>query len=307
MLQKARELTPGLLACSLLLLAGCATPEVASQLAKGGQGWGKLSLFGRRDGLANLSITVIDNRPRSFRTQSFTDAGATDSYAAYNGILFKLTNSVKLRGAKYVALAASGSVYNAAFTGLPSDSNANDYNLVVGLYRNVTTPTATTDAAYVNSDLTYKVGEGYTSFPLTAGTTYAATVTINAVGQINLDSGTTFVNSFALPTFEAGDTTATCAFKLNLADDPTVTNAAAWVAAASNSVPISGTRLAIASTSLPAGTGASYNSTSLPGFNGLTAGTYYFVVEASSSTGLVSRRFRLFQVENSATLSVNLN
>lgn len=252
---------------------------------------GEVSFFEHADGAGAVSIHVIDQRPR--KVQDLADADPS-----YNGVLFRLSNPHKLTSARVLALPANGNVYAAAFTGVPSDSGAN-YFLTVGLYRNIQSPQLASDPGY--SELSNKAGEGGSvGFLVTPGQTTTVTVKINAVGDLELDSLSTVIDH-ANPVFVAGDPDAFV--------DTNVTALKSPLAQALNLYVLGNSGTATVSTKTlsrdvwPSSPQTATLSFPVPA----QFGNYQLCVEESSGSAVLSRRYKVFSVEEPATVSVSLD
>ncbi|MNX60257.1 hypothetical protein D3C86_911590 [compost metagenome] len=287
-----RYLAGTLLAASLLVSAGCAA-TTAGDLWPGASGSdrGPVSYFSGAHGTASLTIKVVDQRAN----RGVQSLGEADQY---NGVLFKLTNTAKLKAPMVAAVGKQGGTYGMVFTKLPSDGAAN-YSLVAGLYRNVGTPTDPSDTAYAT--LGAKVGEGVSAnFTLEPGQNKAITITINAVGELTFDS-TTYVLHPTMPTFLSGDTSLTMtSLGLSGANTPLGAELKTYfVDTASHSVP--GTE---ATASLPAHQDATV-SLKVPTVTGLSAANYWVYTELSSGSTILSTRMRAVTVEPTASINVD--
>lgn len=172
-----------------LSLAGCAGLQTTEIPLSQGANGAPVNFFESEQG--SVTIRIVDQRP--YAVQYLGDADS-----AYNALLFRLTNTSKLKAPMLKSVAKSGSTYNLVFDKLPSDSQAR-YSLVVGLFRNVSTVTDSQDAAF--SVLDNKVGEGKSAnFTLAPGESKSLTIVINAVGQLYFDSATYVIDS-TMPTF----------------------------------------------------------------------------------------------------------
>jgi len=290
-LNQHRNLAGSLLAASVLATAGCAATTLSGPLGLGDAraDRGPVSYFSGANGTSGLTIKIVDQRPGR-GVQSIVHADT------YNGVLFKLTNTAKLKASKLAAVASQGGAYSMVFTNLPSDSAAN-YSLVAGLYRNVTTPTDTADGAYSNLDA--KVGEGASAnFSLTPGENKSVTITINAVGALSFDSAT-YVLDATMPTFLSGDTSITMTSQ-DLRGDTNPLGAelkAYFVNAASQAV-------TVATASVPASSNATV-SLNVPAATGTSAVNYWVYAELASGSTVLSRRSRVVTVEPTASVNVD--
>ncbi len=286
-----RNIAGLVLATSILVTAGCATTLA------GGALWpsdhradrGPIGYFPEANGTSSLTIKIVDQRSR-LGIQSIDHADT------YNGVLFKLANSAKLKAPQLAAVSSQGGAYNMVFSSLPSDSAAN-YSLVAGLYRNVGTPADSADSAY--SDLDAKVGEGASeNFSLNPGENKSVTITINAVGQLSFDS-TTYVLDSVMPTFLSGDTTITMTSQ-DLRGDKNPMGAelkAYFVDAASQTV-------AVATASIPPSSDAAIT-LNVPTVTGTAGSNYWVFAELATGSTVLSRRSRVVTVEPTASINVD--
>lgn len=298
MRQKLAPLAPGLSALFLLLLAGCTAPQLTHRLLDAPKTSGPLNLFGQAGGTGALSIRIVDQRPR--KVQSFADA------EAFSAVFFRLSNSVKLKASIETATDSHGAgspTYTAVFPSIPADPGGN-YTLSVGLFRNIATPSATTDPAFGN--VLNKVGEGAsTSIAINPGEVKNITLVINAVGDFFVDAPILKVNS-ASPILMSGGQ-AIVDTRVNTTNNPGTDRVSVYL-----------TNLADA---LVPGSSASFNniaspstvvcgSLPLPVVSSTTA--YKLVVENSRNTAsgdvVLSRRTRAVTIEATASIgSVTLN
>lgn len=275
------------LAASVVMLApGCMAPQ-PTQIPTAAPKHGAITFFDQANGMAALDIRLVDNR-RSI--QAFADADT------FNGVLFEVRNSTKLKAPRRAAVGAAAGSYGTVFTNLPSDP-ATNYTLTAGLFRSVTTPTSTSDPAYAS--LNHKVGEGGSlAFSLEPGERKTITLVINAVGAIDLDSSDTVIDS-AVPTFLANDATAVGLTQLSAETNPDATELKYYVVGLDEATASTGTLL-------PADweeSGETELGFTAPG----TAGNYKLVVDMLAGTNVVSRRSRLFTVELPATVDVEFD
>lgn len=285
-----RHLLPALCALALVGLSGCTTPAVLSRVAVPSRPSADLTFFEQGDARGAVTIRIIDRRPRA--VQGFAEADPT-----FNGVLFRLSNASKLKAPQILAVPANGNVYAAAFTGIPSDA-ASNYFLTVGLFRNVTNAASPSDPGY--ADVSNKAGEGGSvGFSVAPGTTTTVTVTINAVGQLSLDSQSKVIDAVS-PVFVQGEAGAFVDTHINQGNTPQADALQVHV------LDVTGTST-FSTTVVPRGSwpvsGSSTVSFPVPaGF-----GNYQLLVEAATGSAILSRRFALFSVEQPATISVSLN
>lgn len=291
MRHKIAPLVPGLSALTLLLLAGCTAPQLTHRLLDAPKTSGPLTLFGQSGGSGALSIRIVDQRPR--KVQSFADADV------FNGVFFRLSNSVKLKANLETATGSQGAgnpTYTAVFPAIPADTGGN-YALSVGLFRSIATPSDKTDPGYFNA--LNKVGEGAsTSIVINPGESKSLSIVINAVGDFLVDSPTILVNS-ASPVLMSGDQ-AIVDTKVNYANNP-----------GTNLVNVFLTDLA--DVPIP-GSSASFNNLASPSTvvcGGLplpyvpSTSNYKLVVEnlnTASGSYLLSRRSRVVTIEATASI-----
>lgn len=291
MQQRSRQIAPAL-AAFLLLLAGCATPQVYRQISATPRVLGPLSLFEHANGSGAVSIRVIDKRSR--RVQSFSDAQAD-----FNGVLFRLSNGTKLKGGfRLLSVSSTGSVFTGIFQGIPSDV-ASNYFLSVGLFKGVASASWPQDPGY--QDVARKVGEGGSgNFSVAPGSTTVVTVTINAVGNLTFDSQNTVIDQVN-PIFQQGDNTVTVDTQVNKLKDPDIDTLNLYVLDASGSSTYS--TVTATGTAIPVSSFTASMSFPIPG----SVGNYMVCVEGASGSYVQSRRYRTFAVEQAASISVNLN
>lgn len=285
-----RQMIPAL-AATLVLLAGCATPNVLRQVSSTPRALGPISLFEHANGTGAVSIRIIDKRARSI--QSFADAAGFDS--AY----FRLSNATKLKGGfRLLSVGATESVFTGLFQGIPSDV-ASNYFLSVGLFKGVASASWPQDPGY--QDVSRKVGEGGSpNFSVAPGSTTVVTVTINAVGNLSFDSQNTVIDQIT-PIFQQGDNTVTVDTQVNKVKDPDIDTLNLYVLDASGSSTYS--VVTATGDTIPVSTLTASMSFPIPG----SVGNYLVCVEGASGSYVQSRRYRTFAVEQAASISVNLN
>ncbi|HEY9855801.1 MAG TPA: hypothetical protein V6D05_08710 [Stenomitos sp.] len=288
------NLVPGLSALALLLLAGCTAPQLTHRLLDAPKLGGQINLFGQAGGTGALSIRIVDQRPR--KVQSFADADA------FNAVFFRLSNSVKLKTSLQVATGSQGAgspTYTAVFPAIPADPSPN-YTLSVGLFRNISPGGLANPNDPSYSNLLNKVGEGAsTSISVNPGESKNITITINAVGDFQIDSPTININP-ASPVLMSGDL-AIVDTRVNQSNNPGTDRVSVYL-----------TDLGDA---LVPGASASFNNLASPSTvvcGGLplpytpSTSNYKLVVENSRNTAsgsyLLSRRSRLVTIEATASI-----
>lgn len=293
-----KPLVPGLAALNLLLLVGCTAPQVSHRLLEAPKAGGPVSMFGQASGTGAVSIRIVDHRPRQI--QSFTDADA------FNGVYFRLSNTVKLKSSLAIARSTLGPgtpTYSAVFPAIPADTGGN-YTLSVGLFRNITTPSSTSDPGY--NDFLNKVGEGASnSIIIAPGENKTITITINAVGDFVVDSPTIHVNS-ASPVLMSGESPIVDT-RVNFANNPGTDMVSVYLTDLSN-IPVAGATMSVANIASPST--VVVNSMPMPYV--ATTQTYRLVVENSGNTAsgsyVLSRRTRDVTVEATASIgTVTMN
>lgn len=290
MRQTIAKLAPGLSATTLLLLVGCTAPQLSHRLLDAPRTTGPITMFSQAGGTGAIAIRIVDQRPR--KVQSFADADS------FNGVFFRLSNSVKLKSSMEVATGSQGAgnpTYSAVFPAIPADSGSN-YSLSVGLFRNISSPSVSTDPGY--ADLYNKVGEGASnSISISPGENKTITITINAVGDFTIDSSTIHINH-ASPVLMSGDT-AIVDTLVNTTNNPGVDQVNVFLTDLADAVvpgaSISASNIASPSTVVPTFTLPYVASTQ----------NYKLVVEAfntSSGSYLLSRRVRNVSIEATASI-----
>lgn len=292
MRQTIAPLAPGLSAIALLMLAGCTAPQVTQRLLEAPRPSGQLNLFGQAGGVGALSIRIVDQRPR--KTQSFADADA------FNGVFFRLSNTVKLKSSLQVATGSQpvgNPTYSALFPSIPADPGGN-YTLTVGLFRNIASPSVATDGGY--SDILNKVGEGAsTSIVINPGENKNIAIIINAVGDFTIDSPTININP-ATPFLMSGDQ-AIVDTKVNLTNNPGTDRVSVFLTDLSDTL-VPGASVSVNNI---AGTGSVVvNGLPLPYV--ATTGAFKLVVEnarnSASGSYVLSRRSRNVTIEATASI-----
>ena len=297
MSQRSQRLRGNLSVLSLLLLGGCIHPAGVSVPSVSPSSVGAVTLFDHPDGEGSLAIRILDRRP--LKTQSLSQA--TD----FDGVYFSLSDPAEL---KQTEIAASGksadNTYSAIFTNLPSDTSGG-YTLTVGLFRNVTNPSLAIDPAY--STLDDKVGEGASSsIAIAPGSSVLVNIVINAVGNFSLDHPLYWINP-TTPTYESGDPDGGIIDTgVNHTADPGIASMSVYAldsASQSANLPVS-----IPYASIPATPSTATTSFGIPVLPaGQTSAFYSLVVEAfDSNNQLLSRRSRIFTVEEPGTIGANL-
>lgn len=283
-----RLLTTALLALSLSV-AGCAGIQTTEAPVAPGAQDNAIGFF--ESERASLTIHVVDERP--YATQAISNADD------FNGVVFRLTNSAKLKSPMVKAVAKAGNTYTLLFTNLPSDSEAR-YALTVGAYRNVEAPTDASDAAY--SLLDNKVAEGFSAnFSLAPGDTKSLTITMNTVGALSFAS-TDFWIDATTPTFLSGasDIVMTST-RVNQAANPDAGELQTYFKDASGSV--------VPNTAATASIPASGHATVTLKVPTVTGSAKNFSVVTDLATGsntVLSRRTRVVTVEPGASLNLNI-
>lgn len=290
-------LAPGLTALTLLLLAGCTAPQLTHRLLDAPKATGPVNMFAKAGGAGALSIRIIDERSR--KVQSFADADS------FNGVFFKLSNSVKLKTSLSVARGSQGAgspTYSAVFPAIPADPGAN-YTLSVGLFRNIASPSETVDSGY--NLLANKVGEGASnSISINPGENKSITIKINAVGDFIIDSPVININH-ATPVLLSGDS-AIVNTLVNSANNPGTDKVSVYLTDLSDTL-VSGATISVNNIASPS---TVQPTITLP----YVASTqnYRLVVENSQNTAsgsyLLSRRTRNVTIEATASIgTITLN
>lgn len=283
-----------LLASSLAVSAGCALPHLTPQ-ATGKAGYrGPVGLFATIDGSARVSIRVIDDRPK----RAVQDLADADDYDA---VLFKLTNSSKLKNTLTSAVKPTNGVYQAAFEKLPSDTGTN-YVLTAGLFRDVVGENDETvdKTSTAFSEVDNKVGEGAsTAFSLAPGESKQITIHINAVGDLSFESSFSVLDE-ATPVFRSGDDSITLDTEIVASENPEATGFAIHIvdmngATASSEV--------VARANWPA-TDSATVSLDVPTLESGTSSAYKIIVDLLKNSTVLSRRQRIVTVEANASVGV---
>lgn len=255
---------------------------------------GQVGLFSTIDGTARVSIRVVDDRPK----RSVQDLADADGYDA---VLFKLTNSTKLKQTLTTSAQPQDGVYEAAFEKLPSDSTAN-YTLTAGLFRDMSDDkdqvVDKNDPLF--SDVDHKVGEGASAaFSLNPGESKQITIHINAVGAMTFESSFSVLDS-ATPVFRSDDDSITLDTEIVKSENPEATSFAVHV------VDMNG---ATASSEVfqrddwPA-TDSATVSLDVPALESGTSSAYKIIVDLLKDSTVLSRRQRLVTVEANASVGV---
>ncbi len=253
---------------------------------------GPVSYHDGIEGRARITIQVVDMRVnRAVQTLDQADD--------YQGLLFKLSNTTKLKATQVKAIAKGGSsTYNLVFDNLPVDATAN-YSLVAGLFRGLTDAASSADPGY--SVLANKVGEGASAnFSLTPGENKLISITINAVGAMSFTSSR-FVLDEVSPVLTSGDSTLVMTVNdLTTANNPealTLQTSVVDADGATKSVDVTDIGSTHATASVPVPTlGA-----------GITTANFTIVADLLKGSHLLSRRTRSVTVSATASVNVDLD
>lgn len=260
-----------------LLVGGCTATPVGSGASVAPRD-ADLAFFGAAKG--TVSIRIVDERPGR-QTQDFADSDN------FNAAWLQLENAQRLKAPMVLTTASTGSVYTAAFTGVPSDTGAN-YRLGIGLFRNIANPTSVADPGYAK--VANKVGYGLSGgFSVAPGSDTTVTIKINAAAPGAFYSANRAINQ-AAPVFPAGDTTAQFDTGINAVKDPLSDVVTLYVLDASGVSTLS-TKVAPRA-SWPLSPQTASVSFAVP----TASADYKLCVEVATGSQVLSRRYRGFGV-----------
>lgn len=285
------------LASTLAVTAGCRMlPDDLT--APGGESKNRngspIGLFKNVNGTASLTLRLIDDR----RRRAVQDLADADDY---NAVLFRLTNSKKLKSQQLAVATPQNGTYDLVFSGLPSDSG-NNYTLVAGLFRSVPAGAGPTHAAFAS--IANKVGEGASSaFSLAPGENKTVTIRINAVGEISFTSSFLVLDEVS-PVFRSGDTSITIDTGIARGKNPEADGLVVHVVDSENATQSS----AVVPLAKWPDSGTATASLEIPTLaGGTTTANYNVIIDLLAGSSVLSRRQRVVTVEATASLGGNLS